>query len=258
MRLAGPRIAAGGCPARGIGSLGAVGALVLMVRIAGAQPAIVPPSHVPSEPIVLVGIGLEPAVVASVRYLHYLAGSDRRAGGFVGGGVSVPTTVFSRGAWRADLMAAAFRVRPDGWAVSGQAATFVARNSNEAGRMLGVGVAVRGTAGKRGSRSYWGLDLGWQGTLATHIRHSATARATFTGRYPPGVTGDSLPRDGWYRLPAQRYRAGVLLGRRIGGHGGGIQLAVGATFVPQKQGQLIAFDLGQLPFYLEPVVRLPW
>ncbi|HEX7123747.1 MAG TPA: hypothetical protein VF178_15325 [Gemmatimonadaceae bacterium] len=257
MRRAG-RITAVRITTRRLGSLGVVMTLAMVVRSAGAQPAIVPPWRAPSEPIVMVGIGLEPAVVVTARYLHYLAGSDEHTGGFVGGGLSVPTTVFSRGAWRADLLAAAFRVRPDGWAVGGQAATFVARNSNEAGRMVGVGVAVRATAGKRGSQSYWGIDLGWQGTLATHIRHSPFARATFADRYPPGVAGDSLPRDGWYRLPAQRYRAGVLLARRIGEHGGGIQLALGTTFVPQKQGQLIAFDLGQLPFYLEPVVRVPW
>ncbi len=46
--------------------------------------------------------------------------------------------------------------------------------------------------------AHWttGLDLGWQSTLLTHIRHGEATKETFRDRYPQ--VDYSGPVDGWY------------------------------------------------------------
>ena len=236
------------------------GALVSLThhRRADAQPAFVPPAGPAVRPVLLFGVGLDPAVAAYVRYLRPLAGADARAGVVFGGGLKVPTTVLSHRAVRVELSGATYRVRADGWAASGEASAFLANEHNAAGTMRGIGIELRGTGGRRSAKTFIGLDAGWQAALATHIAHGPAARAAFRDRYPDGVADDAQPRDGWYRVPAQRFRIGGVLDRRLGRRGGAMRLALGGMFIRQKQGQLFAFDLGQVPFYLEPSIQVPW
>lgn len=101
------------------------------------------------------------------------------------------------------------------------------------------------------------LDLGWQGTLLTHIRHSAATRATFEDRYPDEREGAQGPHDGWYGATAHRFRFG-LAGMRALSDASTLRIALGSLFALQKQGVLFGFDLGQVPVYLETTLCVGW
>jgi hypothetical protein len=222
---------------------------------AAAQPMLVPQIGV-AQPRLLVGLTLDPALTLSVQCL-WPVNAGRQSGLFVGGGVKMPTTIVSHRAWRLELTTAAYQTHENGWGESGQATAYIAHNQNAAGSMQGVGAEVRGAAGRRGPNAFWGLELGWQNTFATFIAHAAPARAAFRDRYTMTGAADSLPDNGWYRSAAQRVRVGAVLERRTGWRGSAAQIALGGLFIRQKQQQRVAFDLAQIPLYLETSVRFP-
>ena len=229
-------------------------ALLLAARGAGAQ-ALPPPGPGASPHRVTVAVALEPALVFSLDYTYDLAPADTPWGLHVGGGLKVPTTLFSQGAWRAHLIGSAHWRPDDRWGAALTSFWYLARNSNRAGEALGLGVELRATPGWFGPRWMAALDLGWQGTLLTRIRHSARTRAAFDELHPPGAGGPEGPLDGWYGPTGHRFRAGLAGGYRLGG-GAALQLALGGLFVLQEQGVLLGFDFAQIPFYLEASLRL--
>jgi len=245
-----------------------VARLTLVAAVAGvgvgsapalrAQPAL---SAAEGRQAVTVGVAIEPALVLTLGYSRRAGRGGR--GPAVGGGLTLPTTAFSHGAWRADLLVTHDRPGRGAWRTPVAAAGYLVRNRNTAGTMLGVGAEVRAAPGRYGRRGGIGVDLGWQVTAATRVQHTALARAAFDDRYPAGTPAPmSGPRDGWYRLPAQRYRVGLAgqrtLGRRESRGPATLWAAGGATFVRQRQGVLVAFDLAQVPVYAETGLRVAW
>lgn len=222
--------------------------LVFGVHHAQAQPVMAPP-YAGSQHRILVGVAVEPAVVLSLGYVSDI-GAGRLVGLSVGGGVKVPTTVFRNRAWRAHFITAA-HWRPEAhWGTTITSKFYLARNHNRAGTMHGLGLELRAAPGYYGTRWSATLDLGWQGTLLAHVRHSAATRATFQDRYPDGRNRTQGPLDGWYSSTAHRFRFGIA-GMRTLTSGSVLQVALGGLFALQKQGVLFGFDLGQVPIYFE-------
>ncbi len=206
---------------------------------------------------IVVEVALEPEPVVSFDYLFGLGGLDRRHGISVGAGVKVPTTVFSNNAWRVHLITSTHSRSRDHWGVTLTALGYLGHNRNRAGEIHGFGSELRAAPGYYGSRWTAALDLGWQGTLLSHIQHSAETRTTFEDRYPPGVNGIAGPKDGWYDSTAHRFRIGLSGARRLADRTA-LHVALGSLFARQKQGVFFGFDFAQIPVYLETSLRVGW
>jgi hypothetical protein len=209
-----------------------------------------------------VGVGVEPAVVLTLGYLRRVGPAPRGGGDGtrVGVRLKLPTTALRNEAWRLDLLGTASPGSGRGWAAPVIGVVYAVHDRNRAGAMLGFGTELRVAPGRYGSHGAVALDLGWQATLRTRVRHSTASRATFDDRYPVGVdsaSGIAGPVDGWYGHTASRWRLGVAASRGAG-ESAVFQFAAGALVAPQRQGVLLGFDLGQLPFYTEAGVRLAW
>ena len=240
-----------------------VAAIVAAPRPTPAQaPTLLRPLDGAARGVLTIGVGVEPAVVLTLGYLHAVGRARRGAadGTRVGVRLKLPTTALRNEAWRVDLLGTTAPGGARGWAAPVTGAVYAAHDRNRAGSMLGFGTELRIAPGRYGSRGALALDVGWQATLRTRVRHSAATRATFDERYPDGVGpagGIDGPADGWYGHTASRWRLG-LAGSRAAGERAVLQLAVGALVAPQRQGVLLGFDLGQIPFYTEAGVRLGW
>lgn len=206
---------------------------------------------------IILEVALEPEPVASLDYIHGLGTLDRRNGIGVGAGVKVPTTVFSNDAWRVHLISAAHRSSKDHWGVTLTALGYLSHNRNRAGEIHGFGIELRAAPGFYASRWTAALDLGWQGTLLSHIQHSVETRAAFKDRYPPGVNGLAGPKDGWYDSTAHRVRIGLAGAHKLADRTA-LHVALGSLFAPQKQGVFFGFDFAQIPVYLETSLRVGW
>ena len=146
--------------------------------------------------------------------------------------------------------------------MTGATHLYLARSRNRAATAHGIGLEARAAPGYRGER--WGLagDVGWQGTLLTHIRFGEAARSAFQERYPQGTSPEGRrgdppgegPVNGWYGATAHRFRVGILATRSLGA-GYEVQTGTGGLFSPQRQGIRLGFAHGQVPFYLEASVR---
>jgi len=194
----------------------------------------------------LAGVAFEPEPVVNAAYLHPLPLGPPGATFLLGGGVKLPPLSISSGDLRVQLIASA-GYRPSArWGGLCSALPYLARAENDAATLYGLGLELRCEPSHvRGSWSF-GLDLGWQQTLATHVESSALARRTFGDRYPPGVTGIAGPKDGWYRFTSERFRLGVSTSHRFRGGWSGA-LALGTLFTRQDQGVYLPL----IPFYLE-------
>jgi hypothetical protein len=234
-------------------------------RLAAAQaPTLVRPADgtPPARGVYTISVGVEPAVVLTLGYLHRVGHLPRGSGGGtrVGVRLKLPTTALGNEAWRLDLLGTGTPGGARDWAAPVTGALYAAHNRNRAGTMLGFGTEVRVAPGRYGPRGGLALDLGWQATLRTQVRHSAESRATFDDRYPEGgdrASASTGPVDGWYGRTASRWRLG-LAGSRAAGGSVLFQFAVGALVAPQRQGVVLGFDLGQLPFYAEAGAKLGW
>jgi hypothetical protein len=204
-----------------------------------------------------VKVALEPEPVVSLDYIFGLGALDRRHGLSVGAGVKLPTTVISNDAWRVHLITSAHWKSRDHWGATLTALGYLSHNRNRAGEIHGLGIELRAAPGFYGSRWTTALDLGWQGTLLSHIQHSAETRATFEDRYRPGVNGFAGPKDGWYGSTAHRFRIGLSGARKLADHTA-LQVALGSLFALQKQGVFFGFDFAQIPVYLETSLRVGW
>lgn len=232
-------------------------ALLILVLVSArpAESQSLPPWPAAPPPNgLLVQVGLEPHLVVSMGYLWGVdAGGDRSNVG-VGAGVKVAPYLLKEGAGRLNLIIAG-RWQPDPrWGATGTTQLYLARSRNRAATAHGLGMEVRLAPGRHGDR--WGLaaDLGWQGTLLTHIRHGEGARETFEERYPDDAAAEGGPVDGWYGSTAHRFRIGLLTTGSVS-DGVDVQAAVGSLFSLQRQRILIGFAHGQVPAYLETSVR---
>lgn len=202
-----------------------------------------------------VQVGVEPHLVLSLGYVQ-----ETRAGGDgtrlgVGAGVKVSPYLIGDGVGRLNLILAG-RWRPDEpWGVSGAGQLYLARGRNRAATSHGLGVELRIAPGYHGDGWTAAADLGWQGTLLTHIRHSQAAKEAFEDRYGDGAGPADGPVDGWYGSTAHRLRIGLLTERRIS-DGVRVRAAIGSLFSLQRQGILLGFAHGQVPAYLEASVRM--
>jgi len=97
------------------------------------------------------------------------------------------------------------------------------------------------------------LNLAWRQTLITHIKHSTYARSAFEDRYPASTSYEDMingPRDGWYRMPAQRWKSGLAADYKICKtiilYGGG-----GIDYTPNDHDIFMFADVGVIPFYVQ-------
>lgn len=234
----------------------ALGLLVLTLvpgRTVGAQSLPPHPTATPPNGL-FVQFGLEPHLVLSVGYVRGIeAGSDRSNVG-VGAGVKVAPYLLKEGAGRLNLLVTGHWHPDSPWGATATAQLYLARSRNRAATAHGFGVEIRVAPGRHGNRWTFAADLGWQGTLLTHIRHGEAARETFEERYPDEAPAEGGPVDGWYGSTAHRFRIGVVTLRSVSDelH---VQAAVGTLLSLQRQGILIGFAHGQVPAYLEAAVR---
>ena len=199
---------------------------------------------------VIAGAAFEPEPVASAAYRQPLLAAGERASLAAGAGAKLPLLSVGRGDFRVQVLAAGSYQSATGWGGGCQALPYLARAENDAGTLYALGLELR--CQPSFYRGHWGggLDLGWQETLGTHVRHSDLARRTFDDRYPPGVAGISGPEDGWYRFTSVRFRVGLAASHSFGGSWPGA-VALGTLFTLQDQGVYLPL----IPFYLELSAR---
>jgi len=228
----------------------------LVLAPAGARAELIPRPQVGSA-VGLASLAFEPELTLGADVLIPLALDDPRAALALAAGVKWAVLVPARGDLRLALGAAASYRLTGGWAASCAGFALGTRAQNEAGTLYGVGVELRCQPSYFFDAWSFGLDLGVQSALSTHVEHSATARHTFEERYPPGSAGITGPRDGWYRFTATRFRIGVASSHHWGDNWSGA-LALGSLFALQDQGVLFAFNLAQVPLYLEVAAGYAW
>ncbi len=208
--------------------------------------------------VAVVEAGFEPELFLSIGYLHSLSSRGPGPRLWAGAGLkAAPLALFRHGAWRLDgLMAADWRAAT-GFGVAATGAIYTAHDRNDTGELYGLGMEVRAVPGYGGARWQAGLDLGWQGTLLTHVRSSDLVSRTFGDRYPPGAGGIAGPHDGWYGSTAHRFRLGLRAAWAVNDRLA-FSLGLGALAAYQRQGVLVSFDLAQIPFYVDSGVRIGW
>jgi hypothetical protein len=238
---------------RGLVGLCGIAASLVVGHAASAQPA---PLRDDSRPSVTGFVAVEPDPVAGLAYWHPVL-EDPRASLAIGAGFKSAFLVPLRGDLRLNLsMSGTYQFTPS-WRGACTASGYVARARDDAATLYGLGLELRCQPGYSTGSWQWALDLGWQGTLLTYVEHSDLSRRTFDDRYPPGVTGIDGPLDGWYRSTATRFRIGLSAAHVFRGRWSGA-VAVGTLFALQDQGAYFAFNLAQIPIYLEVSTRYAW
>lgn len=211
--------------------------------------------HVPNQ--ITLSVGLEPELTASLQYMHRWQTTERTAFR-LGTVLKVPPYRIREGSVRLSMLTATDWKFAGRWQATLVLLPYYVRNQNRAGTMDGYGLEVRLLPTHRGRHWTNGLDLGWQTTLLTHIRHAEAAQHTFEDRYPIGTAGGmGGPADGWYSTTAQRFRLGFV-GRGRMSERVGWQIGFGSQFVVQRQAILLSFAHGQVPFYAETGISLGW
>jgi hypothetical protein len=168
-------------------------------------------------------------------------------------GARVPV-VLAPGAWELTGGLATVRALTGAVGVRAEAHTGLARASDVTGVQLGWVVDLGASPGWYRANAHVAADLGWRGSVATHLHHSDTVRALFDDRYPG--SGAAGPRDGWYALGAHGARFGARAGGAVGpvGIGG----AAGFAWTRQRGGLVGNGMLGEIPFYGTLEVAWSW
>jgi hypothetical protein len=203
----------------------------------------------------LVQVSLEPQLVVSIAYARRLTPEGSRSSAGLGAGIRFPPYTVADGSVRANLTAVGEWMPHRAWGTTVTSHAFLARGRNRAGTVHGLGLELRAAPGYHADAWSAAADLGWQGTLLSHIEHSEAARESFDERYPDGTPGANGPSDGWYRSTAHRLRIGFAGSRRLT-RGMTLQVTAGSLFSLQRQGILVGFAHGQVPVYLETSVRM--
>lgn len=206
---------------------------------------------------VFIGTGLEPEWVCTIGYTHLVGEGDKDIDLHLGGNIKFAPIIVTNGAWRGNFITAVdwkMRERLRTVLIS---SIYLAHDRNRAGIMNGLGFDFRVLPAYYGKKWVKGLDLGWQYTLLTHIRHSAEAKETFSERYPAHINGLAGPKDGWYGATANRFRIGFAGRRALGSHLS-FQFSAGSLLAVQKQGIVMSFSHAQVPIYLESGLTFGW
>lgn len=231
--------------------------LFLLIAFRGnGQPVIAPPGE-PALNQVFVSIGLEPEIVTTVGYLHFIGSRGKNLNFYAGGSIKLAPLLISSGAWRANAITAVDYNISDNWGGRFTTSLYNAHDRNRAGIMDGLGFELRATPVHYGKNWITGFDVGWQYTALTHIDHSAAARRAFEERYPQNRKGIEGPRDGWYRAAVSRFRVGLVGSRKLDDHWR-LQFQLGSLLFVQRQGILLAFSHAQVPIYLNTQVEYGW
>jgi hypothetical protein len=221
-----------------------------------AEAALVPRPDA-RRPALQSSLAFEPELTVGATLFLPLQLDEPRAALGLGAGLEWAALVPGRWDLQLSLGAAGSYAVARDWGAACAAFLLGTRAENEAATFYGVGIELRCQPGYFHGAWSLGLDLGLQSALSTHVEHTATARRTFEERYPAGVSGITGPRDGWYRFTATRSRIGLAGSHRWGDHWTGA-LALGSLFAWQDQGVLFAFNLAQLPIYLELGAGYAW
>jgi hypothetical protein len=198
----------------------------------------------------VVQVGLEPHLVMSLGYLRGVHRQGTRRGTGLGAGVKLSPYLIRSGSGRLNVIATGNWSSAGSWGVRASTEAYLARGSNRAGTIHGFGLEVRAAPGYHAASWSVAMDMGWQGTLLSHVRHSDAAQEAFDERYPDGFAPAEGPLDGWYGSTAHRFRLGMSGGRRLA-DGLDLRVAAGSRFSMQRQGILLGFAHGQVPVYLE-------
>jgi hypothetical protein len=144
-------------------------------------------------------------------------------------------------------VAALFEVH-EGFGVGSAIFSGMTLTSDPTGRKLAVPLQLNVQPGYFAERWYVALDLAWRAALTTYVWHADAIEALYDDRYPGAGPNEAGPRNGWYALPANRLRLGVV-GQLMIANGFGVFANGGFEYTPQAQGIVMNGELGQVPFY---------
>src|SRR5206468_1954272 len=108
-----------------------------------------------------------------------------------GGELTVPLGDLDAGDWRLRATALVPLVTGESWKLAGTVAPTVRSTTNEAARMIGLGVDVGAAGGYYAPGWFAALEAGLDCAVATHVKHSAAYRKLVFAE----------ARDGWYAAP---------------------------------------------------------
>lgn len=195
-------------------------------------------------------VSLEPALKTSAAYTRHLP-LDEQLELRLGGGLALaPALLTTTQAARLQGIATLRWSAVAGFGAELTALPYFVHDAGLASTANGFGLEVRGAPGYFARAWSVALDLGYQATFVTHLRHNAIVTDAYGDRYPAGTSGEfDGPIDGWYGLSAQRLRAGLRAGWNIDAFE--LRLALGALWSVQRQGVFFGFNMGQVPVYAE-------
>jgi hypothetical protein len=229
-------------------------AIILTFTLSEGKSQTIDPGYdKPVSSQLFITIGLEPALVTTIGYTHLMGNFDKNIDYHLGLSLKFAPLIISSGAWRLNLINSANWRMSQTWKTQLKTNLYLAHSDNRAGEMHGLGGELRIAPMHFGETWAKGVDVGWQYTALTHIKHSEETKDAFNDRYPSGENGIYGPIDGWYRATASRFRLGFVGSRNVGDHWG-IQIGIGALLSVQKQGILLGFSHAQVPFYLESTI----
>lgn len=230
-----------------------IAAILIFSSLEGkSQPVISPPGATLQSQI-FISVGLKPELVTTIGYTHLALSSGENVDFHVGASLKLAPLMLSNEAWRLNVIGLTGCQLSKTWKTRFTSNIYLAHDDNCAGVMHGLGGELRATTMHFGKTWAKGVDVGWQYTALTHIKHSEETKDTFNDRYPAGENGIDGPRDGWYRATASRFRLGFAGSRKLGDQWS-IQVGIGALLSVQKQGILLGFSHPQIPFYLKSTI----
>lgn len=231
--------------------------LFIFINVAGkCQGTLLPPDEAQPDQLFL-QVGLEPGIVSTIGYTHRIGQTNKRTAFYAGAGIKFAPLLISKGAWRSNLIMAMDWEMANKWGTRITNDFYLAHDNNREGVMNGIGFELRSATIHYGKKWNKGFELGWQYTIATHIKHSKEAKETFDGRYPGNINGISGPKDGWYGAAASRFRLGFITSTSLNNHLY-LQLGLGSLLSVQKQGILLGFSHAQVPVYFESMLSYLW
>lgn len=202
-----------------------------------------------------ISTGIEPHWVSTIGYTNHVALNDK-VNLYLGASLKVPIIILTSGAWRANIITGTSWNINKRWSTSTILAFYLAHDHNRAGAMNGIGTEFRIVPLHRGKKWFKGIDIGWQHTAFTHIKHSEEAKETFQERYTEDFQNVNGLKDGWYASTANRFRIGFLGAMKIKQYT--ITASAGGLWILQRQGIAFGFAHAQIPFYIETGLQYTW
>jgi hypothetical protein len=141
--------------------------------------------------------GAEYGLVGGVGYARAVPLAGRTV--LLGGDLTVPWGNLDAGDWRLRASALVPLAAGERWKLSASVAPTVRSTSDDAARLIGLGVDVGAAAGYCATGWFAAAELGLDWEIATHV--------TSSDAYRKLVFADA--RDGWYAAPGGNFRAGL-------------------------------------------------